>query len=199
MFPSVVRIKTEIDSLEYIYKKCRNRNICPPSIEELSNECGYTKQAFYQIPSIMYTLETLKNNKLKFDNVGFEGYYFDCDYIRLPLGLPDEVYQEFIKASNSEGVPILFNLYGRKTVKRKMLEIITVKIKDTVYKIFMLLDRTDGVLISTYWVSEVRMDSENVLCKVECHRFKAMVEFLKKCQENGWKVGAIDENSRFYK
>lgn len=199
MFPSVVRIKTEIDSLEYIYKKCRNRNICPPSIEELSNEIGYTKQAFYQVPSIMYTLETLKNYKLKFDNVGFDGYYFDCDYIRLPLGLPDEVYQEFIKASNSERVPILFNLYGRKAVKRKMLEIITVKIKDTVYKIFMLLDRTDGTLISKYWVSEVRMDTGDIMCKAEFHKFKAIVTFLKKCQENGWKVGAIDENSRFYK
>ena len=83
--------------------------------------------------------------------------------------------------------------------KRKMLEIVDITINGTNYKTFMLLDRTGGALISTFWVSEVRMDSENVLCKVECHRFKAMVEFLKKCHENGWKVGAIDENSRFYK
>lgn len=199
MFPRVDRVKTEMESLEYVYKKCRNKNICPPTFEEIGKECGYTKQAYYALPSIIYTLDILKNNKLKFDDKELRGYYLDCDYIKLPLGLPDEIYQKIIEVSNSEGMPILFNLYGRQSVKRKMLDIITVKIKDTEYKVFMLLDRTDGVLITTYWVSEVRMESGEPLCKVECHRFKAMVEFLKKCQENGWKVGAIDENSRFYK
>ena len=200
MFPRSDRINTEITSLKYIYEKCKNKGTsATPNYEEIANACGYTKHAYYSIPSIIYTVDMLKTNSLYFDNEGFNGYYLDNDYIRLPVGLPDEIYKEIFNVSAEENMPILFKLHARDSVKRKMLEIVDIIINGTKYKTFMLLDRTGGVLISTYWVSEVRMDSENVLCKVECHRFKAMVEFLKKCHENGWKVGAIDENSRFYK
>lgn len=200
MFPRKDRITTEITSLKYIYEKCRNKGTTTtPNYEEIADACGYTRQAYSSIPSVKYTVEMLQNNELKFDEENMKGYYFDGNYIRLPLGLPDKIYNEIFDVCSDEHMLILFQLHARETVKRKMLEILTVNIKGTEFKMFMLLDRTDGTLISKYWVSEVRMDTGDIMCKAEFHKFKAIVTFLKKCIDCGWKVGAIDENSRFYK
>lgn len=190
MFPSIVRIKTEIDSLEYIYKKCRNKNTYPPTFEEIGKACGYTKQAFYRIPSVKYTLDILKKNKLVFQN---NFYSFDENYIILPLGIPNEIYNDFENFCVSKNILILFDLKNRPTVKRKMQENIIICLNKQIYNISMLLDRTSGSLKTTYSI-------KNQTYNIETTDFAPIYFFVKYCVEFG--CGYLENSEKaemFYK